>query len=793
MVMGLLFKKLWRDIKEAKGQFGSILVVIVIGVLFYVSLNSTLRNLRFASEQYFTAYRLADQWATFQKAPETVVNRIRSLPEVKQATGRVVKDQQLEIAGHDAIIRLITLPDRRSEVVNDVMLKAGRYFSENETNQCLVSEAFFNAQGLRFGDKLEPVINGNRLKLKVIGVVKSPEYVYELRDGEELVPDPKRFGLVYLKQSYGQAVLGFNGSVNEVSILLKDGADPDRVRRKLEKTLRRYGLIEIVQKKDQLSYNTFSGEIEQLTSLSGIFPVIFLLVAAAIIYITMTRIIENQRIQIGTLKAMGYGNASIMAHYLSYAAGIGLAGSTVGSWLGLYLGGILMQVYNEVYQLPLEQMKTHYDLILPASLLALAFCLMAGFNACKNELRLAPAESMRPKAPKTGTKTWLERIGPLWRSFNFSWKIILRNLFRYKKRALLTSVGIILATALLVAAVGLNDSIGFLVKQQYSTIQQYDLKVSFNTMVDPAELSYIRSLPGVTRVEPVSAVGVEISHGWRSKKVGLVGLLPDARLYRVADRKGQTVPVPAGGILIPEQLSRVLGAGIGDQVTLKPLWPGRNDERNLKRVRIKGVVSQYIGQSVYSRPDLCGTLLDEERIANQALLTLERPAAAAKVTAKIKEMPVVNSVQSKADTVANIEKALEQSAFSIGFMIAASGLLAFAVVYNITTINIFERRRELATLKVLGFTPAEMRRLVFNENLIITGLASGVGLLVGRSLLDFLVLDSSTDNMSFPAVLHDSSYGVALLLIFAFTISANLILMKKVHAVNMVEALKSSE
>lgn len=791
--MGLLFKKLWRDVKEAKGQFVSILVVIVIGVLFYTSLNSTLRNLRFASERYFTAYRLADLWISFQKAPENVVRRIRSLPGVKLASGRVGKDQQIEIAGHDAIIRIITLPDRRSEVVNDVMLKAGRYFSEGESNQCLVSEAFFRAQRLRFGSYLEPIINGNRVKLKVIGVVKSPEYVYELRDGSEMIPDPDRFGIVYLKQSYGQAVLDFNGSLNEVSVLLKDGVDPEPVRRKLEKTLERYGLIETTLKKDQLSYNTFSGEIEQLTALSGVFPMIFLLVAAAIIYITMTRIIENQRLQIGTMKALGYGNGAIMVHYLSYAVLVGLAGSILGSGAGIYLGGLLMQVYNEVYQLPLEQMTIHYDLILPASLLTLCFCLLAGYNSCKNELKLPPAESMRPKAPKSGTKTWIERIGPLWRNFSFSWKIILRNLFRYKRRALLTSIGIICATALLLTAVGLNDSIGFLVDQQYSTIQRYDLKATFDTMLAPAELSYIRSLPHVTRMEPVTEIGVEIRHGWRTKKAGLTGLIRDSRLYRVVDRSGAPVAIPAGGVLIPEKLGQILGAGLGDVVQLRPLWPGRNEERYQKAVWIKGVVSQYVGQSVYSLPDFCGRLLEEDQIANGVMLQLDHPGEQAKVIAKLKEMPTVAAIQSRSDAVANLQEALQQSAFSIGFMILASGALAFAVIYNITTINIFERRRELATLKVLGFTNPEMRQLIFNENLIITALAAGAGLLLGRSLLNWIVVESATDNMSFPAILNQSSYLVALVLIFAFTVSANLILMRKVHAVNMVEALKSSE
>ncbi len=791
--MGLLFKKLLRDIREAKGQFASIILVIIIGVMFYTSLNSALLNLEFASEKYFSEYRLAHLWATFQKAPENLLDRIKSFPEVKQVTGRVVRDQQITIKKQDAIIRLITLPDRRSSNVNDIMLISGRYFSNDVNNQCLVDEAFFKAQRLQFGDYLEPIINGNQVKLKVIGVAKSPEFLYQLRDGSEMVPDPERFGIVYIKKSFGQAVLDFNGSINDASILLKPEADSEQVRLRMEKALQRYGLIEIIPRKDQLSFNTFSGEIQQLSAISGSFPIIFLIVAATIIYITMNRIIENQRVQIGTLKALGYGKLQIMAHYLSYAAFTGMAGSVVGSLIGIYLGKQMMALYNTVYQLPLEQIKPHYDLIIPASLLALFFCLLAGYNSSKNELRLVPAESMRPKAPKTGVKTWLERMTFLWRRFNFSWKIIFRNLSRYKKRALLTSIGIIFATALLLAALGLNDSIGFLVEQQYSTIQRYDLKVTCNEMLAPSELNYIRSLPHVSRLEPQLQLGVELRNGWRVKKSGLIGFIKNPQLHQVTDRSGRPVPVPQNGVLISEHLSQTLGAGIGDQLQIKPLWPGRDRERDQKRLRITGVVAQYIGQSIYGDLDFCGRILREGRMANVALLTLDDISHQSKIIAKLKQMPIVNSVQSRTDSLANIQKALENSSVSIVFMILASGLLAFAVIYNITTINIFERRRELATLKVLGFTNSEMRQSVFNENLIITSLAIGCGLLLGRYLLEFVCQESATDNMSFPSLINDHSYFLAIILIFAFNISANLLLMKKVNAINMVEALKSSE
>lgn len=791
--MGLFLKKLLRDILEAKGQFVSILLVIVIGVSFYIGLNSALLNLKSASEQYFGAYRLADLWLSFQKAPENVLKRIQGFPGVKQVTGRVVMDEQLTIHKHDAIIRLITLPDKRRETVNDVMVKAGRYFTEDQNNQCLVDQAFFLAQNLKFGDVLEPIINGNTVKLKVIGIVKSPEYIYQIRDGSELMPDPVRFGIVYIKKSFGQAILGFNSSVNDVSVLLDKGADVELIQHKMERSLQKYGLSEITVKKDQISYNTFSGDIEQLSSLSNLFPILFLIVAATIIYITMTRIVENQRMQIGTLKALGYGSVPIMFHYLSYAAVIGLIGSTLGTVLGIYLSNAMMSMYNTVYQLPLEEIQFHYGLVIPALLLTMSFCLSAGYISCRNVLRLIPAESMRPKVPKTASKSWLEQITFLWRRFNFSWKIILRNIFRYKQRVLLTSVGIIFATALLLAALGLNDSIGYLINQEYSTTQKYDLKVTFNKMLTPEELNYIRSLPHVSYAEPLNMFGLEIKSGWRVKKTGIVGLPLNPRLYQVSDSDNQPVAIPVKGILISQKLSETLGAGPGDYVQIKPTWPGKNSERDRRWVRVGKVIAQYIGQSAYGELGFCGGLLHEGPVANGFMIKLDDLAYQNQITKKLKKMPTVVSIQSRADALANLVKAEGQSLFSVIVMILASGLLAFAVIYNITTINIFERRRELATLKVLGFTRSEMRDLVFNENLIITFLAMGCGLWAGRYLLDFLCQDAATENMSFPAVLGPTSYFLAIILVLFFSISANVMLMDKIHDINMVEALKSSE
>jgi putative ABC transport system permease protein len=793
MVMRLFAKMLSREIKNIKGQFISILVIIAIGISFFTGLNSTLRNLKSASELYFNDYKLAHLCIYFSKTPENVLDRIIKIPGVAKATGRVVQDVKLDPAQANILIRLITLPDSKKPVVNDILLKSGRYFTADSPNQCLVEEAFFKANGLKLGDYLCPIINGNKAKLKIIGVVKSPEYIYQLRDGNELFPNPRKFGIAYLKQSYGQLLFNFSGSINEASILLSKPAEGPEIQERLKYILKNQGLKEIIPRQDQLSYNTFSNEIEQLTSFGSVFPMMFLIVAALITYITMSRLVENQRTQIGTLKALGYNNLTILAYYLSFAVVMGIVGSIAGSILGQYFSKLMIHLYNGLYQLPLEEMKPQYDLIIPASLLALVFGLMAGLTAVKSELRLAPAESMRSKAPKAGQKTFIENIGILWQSLNFSWKIILRNLFRYKKRVAFTAVGIILATALLLTALGMNDSIDYLIDQQFTGIQQYDLKVNLNQSVNVNALSYFRSLPHVTRVEPMVEMSMELYNGWRTKKMGLTVLTPQSELYRVTNQNGARIPLPDQGILLPEKFCRLLDLGVGDKANFRIIWPGKQSEQDQKEIVIKGKATQYVGASAYGSMSQVNRFFDEGPIANVILLKLDDHRHETAVVSRITELNTVGSVQSKAESLYSLQQALESTNSMVAVFIIAAGALAFAVIYNIANINIHERRRELATLKVLGFTEKEMKQLIFNENFIVTFMGVLAGFPLGGAMLEGLMESAATENMTLPAILFPQSYLWTFGLMFGFTVFANLVLSRKIRIINMVEALKSSE
>ncbi len=787
--MDILNRKLIRDLLQSRGQFISVLIVVIIGVMFYSGINAAFRNLSRASEKYYEQYRLGDIWASFYKAPDNMEDKLKSLSFVKMATGRIVQDVKMSISDENATIRFITLPGEKKDIVNDIMITSGRYFSNSENNQCLVEDGFFKAHDLKSGDFIYPIINGTEVKLKIVGSVKSPEYVYTLKDGSELVPDNRKFGIVYIKKSFGQAILGFNGSINSLSILLEEGTDVDKAKDDVKRVLKEFGVTEIVERENQISSKMLSEELKGLKSTGGAFPIIFFIVAAVIIYITMGRMVENQRTQIGVLKAFGFSNLKVLFHYLSYAAFIAIIGSVLGSIFGMYLGKAFTELENSYFNLPVAEMKMYPELVIPASVLTLFFCLLAGYNSCKRVFRIMPSEAMRSKAPMKGKKIFIEKIGILWENLGYSWKIVLRNIFRYKRRALLTSIGVIFATAITVISFGQMDSINYLIDQQYSNIQSYDVKVNFSKYLNMEELSYIKNISHVTNLEPVVETGVEITNGWRKKEVGFTALTSDPKIYKVTDKNGNFVKVPDNGILIPEKLSKTLDVSPGDTVYVKSYLPGKEK----KEMRIKGIIAQYIGNSVFSSMDGMNYLTGEGIVANSVVIKLDSINNEKYVINKLKEMPVVNSIQSKSDSLNNLTKTMGSMTSFVGVMIFLAAVLSIAVIYNITTINIFERQKELATLKVLGFKDKEVRSLIFNENYFIALFAILVGLPFGGLLGNSMMSMYETEAYSFVFAPKNSAYLFAAILTIIFTVLANIILMKKIRTISMVEVLKNNE
>jgi putative ABC transport system permease protein len=787
--MNILFRNLLRDIRKSKGQFISILIIVILGVTFYTAINSAFKNLSSSSAKYYEDYRLADIWVELYNSPISINEKVLRIPNVRTATGRIVKDASVDISEENATLRFITLPDIKKDIVNDISIKSGRYFSASDSNQCLLDEDFFKANNLNLGEYIYPIINGNKVKLKIVGSVKSPEFVYTLKDSSEIMTDNKKFGIIYIKQSFGEAIFDFKGSVNNISIQISNGSDVKTVKDDIKKALKNYGVKSVIDRDEQTSSKTISEEIKQLKSMGGSFPVIFFMVASVIIYIMMGRMVENQRTQIGVLKAVGFTNTQVMSYYMSYSAIIAFSGSFIGSIIGTYMGASMTKLYNQYFNLPLAEIKIYGEFVIPAFMLTLFFCLFAGYHSCKAIFKIMPSEAMREKSPESGKKIFIEKINLIWRNISYLGKIIVRNLFRYKKRALLTSLGVIFSSAILLVALSMGDSMDFMIKQQYGNIQNYDIKVKFSKLISVEELNNIKNITHVNKVEPVLETGVEISNGWRSKEVGFTALIKEPQMYKVEDNNGNSISLPQNGILLSEKLVNILGVKVNDSVVVKFYFPGKEK----KEMVVKGIVVQYLGLSTYTSMDNLKNILGEGMVASSAVLKLNDINYENEVKDKLKNMANVTSVESKTDSLNALLKNMGAMKASIGVYITLAGILLIAVLYNIATINIFERQRELATLKVLGFNNNEVKKLIFNENYIIVIFGMIIGLPVGKWLGASLMASSSTDAYTIPYVVEFKTYIIAIILTLVFTAITNLTLMKKIKALDMIEVLKNKE
>lgn len=785
--MSVLIRKIWRDLLEARGQFISLIIIVSLGVAFYTGINATFLNLNNASQSYFEKYSFADYWIRMGRVPKAKLKAMKTYPEVVHVQGRVTADLSAFLKGETVTARLISLPDMPSEeTLNQIWITSGRYVEAGEA-ECLLEETFYTANGFKIGDTLKVYSQGKGINLRVIGTARSPEYVYALKDGSELMADPIHFGVVYVSERFVQAALGYEQSYNEVILKTAPGTNYKLLEAKIDRDFDSYGVINQYDRSKQLSFAMLREEMRGLKSVSGGFPVVFMLVAAIIIYLMMGRMVEHQRTQIGVMKAFGYTDRRVLVHYLSYGLLVSILGSGIGALAGLYLGTMMTELENSYFHLPLKASQLYPELIAPAALMTMGFCLLASYQACKKAFKLSPSEAMRPKAPPSGKAILLEQFASFWNRLSFLWRMIFRNMFRHKRRNAMTSVGVMFGTAILVVTFGMMDTVNDLVVSQYETIQNYDLKITTSTLIPQRDWKTIEALDHVVQMEPLLELGVEMKNGRQNKLVALTAMVENAQLYRLSDKEGNVVSLSPTGLMMPDKLARQLNLKAGQSLSVRPLISGKK----AKQAVLTRSVYQYVGMSAFCSFEQAEALLKEGRVANAFVLRIDRPENADKIKAALRDYKNVSSVMSKSDSLKNLEKQMELMTASLSVMIMLAGILSTAVIYNVATISIFERQRELASLKVLGLRPKEIEKIIFYENYLLAFIATLVGLPMGYLMGQLMMVAYETDNYSFQFLINPISYGYAVVMSFVFAWVSNLWLKKKIRRLDMISVLKS--
>ncbi len=790
--MRVLHKKLFRALLQSPGQSLAVIAVVLCGTACYICIGSAYRNLLLTRDTYYAQYRFADFEVHLERAPETAVHKIEAIPGVHKARARIVKDVKVDIEGKQSspVGRIISMPAKRGRVLNDITIEAGKYFSEGAQDEVIVSPRFAEANNLELGDTLDVSVESRKYRLHIVGFGLSPEYVYMIRNVQELVPEPGRFGPLWVPRDFAAVAFDMREACNNIIAAVDNPGRVDEMLDEAEEILSAYGVFAKTPRKDQISNRFLSDEIRGLGVSAKIVPAIFQGIAALILLVLLNRMVRTERTQIGLMKAYGYANSRVALHYLQFAlilAGIGCIGAFgVGQWLAYEM----IQIYVSIYQFPLLEARVYAEVLVIAMGVAIAFALLGAAMAAMRAARIHPAESMRPEAPRYGHQVFLERWRALWQRLAFTHKMIVRNIGRNAFRAGLNAFGVMVSTGILIVGFFTIDALHYGLHFQFFELQRQDMKLSFQMEQGKRTLYDVQRFAHVRRAEPVLEYPFEMRNGWRTKDTVVIGLPRGAELQKLITVEGNTVDVGADGLIVEEYLAQQLGLEVGDSVVLKPLM-GRIDRE--RTVRVRQVVKQFLGVAAFMNIDALSRLLDEPFAMNAALLRI-RPGMAGAINENLKDVAGIASVGVRDEAYQSVLDTLAQSMKVMNVMLVLfAGVIAFSVIYNVTAVSLAERQRELASLRVMGLTTQEVGRIMYYENFLLGFLGHLAGYPFGLAICRIIIRAYDSDLYRLPFHVEPSTFATAAGLTVVFVGFANLAARHKIQHLDLIEVLKQRE
>ncbi len=789
MKLSSLNRKLLRDLGGMKGQAFAIAMVVAAGVAMYVMYQSLFASLSETQRSYYARQRFGHVFASLKRAPQRVAADIAAIPGVSAMETRVVSSVTLDLENLDepAGAQLVSIHSDRRPTVNDLFLRRGRWIEANRPDEILASEGFVIANKLEPGDQVPAVINGRLRRLTIVGVALSPEYIYSIRPGE-LVPDDQRYGIFWMDEKALAAAFDMEGGFNDVTLTLSPGTSSEEVISQLDRILEPYGGRGAIPRALQLSNWTVENELSQLQSFGFLLPLIFLIVASFILNVALTRALALQRPQIAALKALGYDNVAIGWHYLKWGFVIGAVGIVIGVVGGAFLGTMIIDLYNVYFRFPELRFVVPPRVVVGAAALTFVAAGAGAFGAVARAVRIPPAEAMRPEVPARYRRTVLE-TPLLSRYLGTAGRMVLRNIARHPFRAGASIFGISFAVAILMIGLVFTDATERLIQTQFWEAERQDVTVNFVEPRGSAARYALARLPGVIAIEPQRAVAVRVRAAYRERYLAIIGVPPNPRLRRIVDRDGQPIRLPPGGVVLSQTLANALAVSIGDVVTMEVL----EGHRPTRRVEVTGLVDDLLGLSAYMDLDALHRLMQEGDVTTGALMLVDMEQEA-KLATTLKEIPTVAGTGFKRSVLRRFREVLAANlGLSIFINLLFASVIAFGVVYNAARISLSERSRELASLRVLGFTRAEISLILMGELALLTLVSLPVGGAFGYSLSAVIVGSIDSEVYRFPLYVSRQAVAWSFLGIIGAALVSGLIVRRKLDALDLVAVLKIRE
>jgi putative ABC transport system permease protein len=787
--MNPLDLKLIRDLGKMKAQMTAVALVMACGLAMMIMARSLIVSLESAQSAYYASNRFADVFCDLKRAPNALRARLAAIPGVAAVDTRVTGPVILDLPGMkepaDGVI--VSIPDDRPQQLNLLFLRTGRLPEFASHNEVVVGEAFANAHGFKPGDVIDATIYGAREELRIVGIALSPEYVFESRGGET-VPDNRRFGVFWMNERELAKALDLDGAFNNVVIDVAPGADRRAVMVDLDRLLEPYGGLVAYDRKDHASAMQVDNRIRVLRGFSVAFPTVFLSIAAFMTSAVLTRLVRLQREQIAQLKAFGYSSGEIGSHYLKFALVIVLIGTLIGGVVGLWLGSNVVILYRRFFRFPELIFQPDWLAIVAALAVSAAASLLGVIGAVWHAMKLPPAEAMRPEPPAEFTPSVLERLG-LQKLASPGFRMTLRNLERKPWQAFFTALGLALATGIPIVPGAMRDGIAYLMEFQWGLAQRQDITLGLIEPGSYGAFSDVSNLPGVLSTEPFRGVAARLRHDQRERRISVTGLPRAARLSRLLDEHGQAVALPPSGLLLSAKLAEILDVKPGDTVRIE-VQEGR---RPVLDAVVSGTITDFAGIGAYMDIDALRRLMREGGTVSGAHVVVDA-ARWDDFLAKVKEASRVGSLAITKETRESFNKTTGEmmgtvQAIYFGFAV----IVSFGVVYNGARIALSERSRDLATLRVVGFTPREVAFVLIGELALLTLLALPAGLFIGTEFARSLVEAASTETVRLPLVLTSQTYATAVLIVLLSSALSFAVVSRRIHKLDLLGVLKARD
>ena len=784
-----LTKKLIRDLLRLWPQVTAIALVMAAGVATLILAAGAYASLHETRAAYYQRNRFGEIFASVTRAPKRLVEQIEKIPGVATVDSRIVKLALLDIVGmrEPATARLISLPDTGQQVLNRVYLRAGRFPLAGASDEAVVNESFARAHGFGIGSRFAVLLNGAKRRLRIVGIGLSPEYIYALGPGE-LMPDDRRFGVVFLSESVLAAAYDLNGAFSDVSVTLLRDASRARVIEALDRLLKPHGGQGAYSRKDQLSHAFIDSELKQLQAMARVLPPIFLLVATFLVNMTLSRLVALERAEIGLLKAIGYSDVAVGAHYLKFVLAIAFFGIVIGAVAGTLLGIGLTRLYADFFRFPFLIFRKDPSLYVIAAAITFAASFLGALKAVSEVVDLPPAVAMAPPAPPR----YRRRFGAgLFRRLALSRIAMMafRHVAHRPGRTASSVFGISLSVAILVASLWMIPSIEFMIDVTFFQTERQDVSISFAEKRRLAALFEARRLPGVLAAEPYRRVPVRIRKGHVERRIAIVGKPETVDLNRVLNAAFQPIRPPARGLAVSDMLADVLKVERGDWVEIDVL-EGR---RRTFRITVAEIVTGFLGISAFIELSALNRLLREGAMISGVHIVYDRAEENA-FFAAVKDNPATGFVSLQKSSLRQFRKTLAENInIMITVYLAFAVIIAFGVVYNSARISLSERGRELASLRVLGFTKAEVSRVLLIELAFTTLAAQPFGWVIGHGLAYATVKGFESELYRIPFVIGPPVYAISSLVVLAAAGISALAVRQRIDRLDLIAVLKTRE